>query len=174
MIWGTSFLNNELDEFNELDELNYTEPLLCTETWIINKNLENPFFKCETSSLMLCLQAFPWWASSPTESLQTHHQSLRDFTLEERKTKKTGCANTCISFELGITVFQRSGVFPPVMAGSWNKTVLGFWPVRELALRHKGGRTGRKAAGLSRHEWGFSCFCSHHSHLITTLRPFLM
>jgi hypothetical protein len=25
----------------------------------------------------------------------------------------------------------------------WNKTVLGFWTVQELALRHKDGRTER-------------------------------
>jgi hypothetical protein len=30
----------------------------------------------------------------------------------------------------------------------WNKTGLGFWIVQELALRHKAGRTGRKATAV--------------------------
>ena len=41
----------------------------------------------------------------------------------------------------------------------WNKTVLGFRPVQELALRHKDGRTGRGAEGHSHHEWCFYGFC---------------
>ena len=49
-----------------------------------------------------------------------------------------------------------------MMAVLWNKTVLGFWAVQELALRHKAGRTGRWAEGQSRHEWGILCFFLHH------------
>ena len=41
---------------------------------------------------MLRLPAFCWWASSPLENMQPHHQSRWDFTLTERKTVKTSCA----------------------------------------------------------------------------------
>ena len=39
---------------------------------------------------------------------------------------------------------QRAFFLPP-LAVFWNKTVLGLWPVQELALRHKAGRTGQWA-----------------------------
>ena len=41
----------------------------------------------------------------------------------------------------------------------WNKTGLDFWTVQELALRHKAGRTGRRAEGHSHYEWCFYGFC---------------
>ena len=41
----------------------------------------------------------------------------------------------------------------------WNKTVLGFLPVQELALRQKAERTGCGAEGYSLYEWCFYCFC---------------
>jgi hypothetical protein len=46
-----------------------------------------------------------------------------------------------------------------MMAVFWNKTILGFLTVQELALRHKDGRTVRGAKGHSHHEWCFYCFC---------------
>ena len=59
-------------------------------------------------------------------------------------------------------VFQRKARgFSTMMAESWNKTVLCFWIVRELALRHKVGSAGRPAAGFSHHEWDFYGFCFH-------------
>ena len=53
---------------------------------LINKNLENPFDLVETSSLMLCLHASAF-EQARSLSLQTYHQSLRDFNQDERKTK---------------------------------------------------------------------------------------
>jgi len=52
-------------------------------------------------------------------------------------------------------------VFATMTAEFWNKTVLGFRTVRELALRHKTERTGRWAEGLSRRAWCFYCFFLH-------------
>lgn len=53
----------------------------------------------------------------------------------------------------------KGGVFATMKAVFWNKTVLGFWAVQELALKHKTGRTGRWAKGQSHHEWCFYGFC---------------
>ena len=46
-------------------------------------------------------------------------------------------------------------VFAAMMAMFLFETVMGFQVVRELVLRHKRGRTTRKAVGRSHHEWGF-------------------
>ena len=51
-------------------------------------------------------------------------------------------------------------VFATMMAAFWNKTVLYFWIVQELALKHKTGRTGRWAEGHRHHEWCFLLFFS--------------
>ena len=56
----------------------------------------------------------------------------------------------------------KGGVFATMTAVFWNKTVLDFWTVQELALKHKAGRTGRWAEGHSHREWCFYCFCFHH------------
>ena len=56
---------------------------------------------------------------------------------------------------------QRAFFLPP-LAVFWNKTVLGLWPVQELALRNKTRRTECWAEGHSHHEWCFYCFCLHH------------
>jgi len=45
---------------------------------------------------------------------------------------------------LSMLFFSPKGdVFATMKAVFWHKTVLRFWTVRELALRHKAGRTGR-------------------------------
>jgi hypothetical protein len=44
------------------------------------------------------------------------------------------------------------------MAEFGNQTVPDFWHARKLAFKRKAGSTGRKAAGLSHHEWGFYGF----------------
>ena len=56
----------------------------------------------------------------------------------------------------------KGDVFATMKAVFWSKTVLGFRPVQELALRHKDGRTECGAKGHSLHEWCFYCFCFHH------------
>jgi len=53
---------------------------------LINKNLENPFDLVETSSLLLQRHASAF-EQARSLSLQTYHQSLRDFNQDERKTK---------------------------------------------------------------------------------------
>ena len=55
----------------------------------------------------------------------------------------------------------KGDVFTTMKAEFWNKTVLGFGTVQELALKHKAERTGRWAEGHSNHEWCFYCFCFH-------------
>ena len=54
----------------------------------------------------------------------------------------------------------------------WNKTVLGFRPVQELALRHKDGRTGRRAEGHSLHEWCFCGFCKRRTRIARITRMY--
>ena len=56
----------------------------------------------------------------------------------------------------------KGDVFATMKAVFWNKTILGFRPVQELALRHKDGRTGCGAEGHSHHEWCFCGFCLLH------------
>ena len=38
------------------------------------------------------------------------------------------------------------------------KRIERIWAARELALKHKVGRTGREAEGLCHHDWGFPGF----------------
>jgi hypothetical protein len=52
----------------------------------------------------------------------------------------------------------KGDVFATMKAVFWNKTVLGFWTVQELALWHKDGRTGRRAEGHSLHGGVFIVF----------------
>jgi len=52
----------------------------------------------------------------------------------------------------------KGDVFASMKAVFWNKTVLGFWTVQELALRHKAGRTGRQGRRPQPSWWCFYCF----------------
>ena len=54
----------------------------------------------------------------------------------------------------------------------WNKTVLGLRPVQDLALRHKDGRTGRRAEGHSHHEWCFCGFCKRRTRIARITRMY--
>jgi len=92
-------------------------------------------------------------SSHVASQLKTSFEAKTPLSLKKLRTAKIGFSA------------RRAGFSPLMMAESWNKTVLGFWIVQELALRHKAGRTGRRAVGLSYQEWGFYGFCLHFSRL---------
>ena len=64
--------------------------------------------------------------------------------------------------QANLALLSVFSVFALVMAESWYKTVLYFRAARKLAFWRKTGSAGRKAKGLSHHEWVFYCFCLYH------------
>ena len=116
-------------------------------------------------------ECFSSWASSRVKYPPHIFASCRDVTYFV--SKNIDCChnlkNNSLPFQ-GFNLFNgqirlfspKGDVFATMMAVFWNKTVLGFRPVQELALRHKDGRTGCGAKGHSHHEWCFCCFCLYH------------
>ena len=91
-----------------------------------------------------------------TESLRIFIRVIREIRVQKHRFAKKAAHGQIWFFS------PKGGVFATMKAVFWNKTVLGFRPVQELALRHKDGRTGCGAKGHSLHEWCFYCFCFHH------------
>ena len=102
--------------------------------------------------------------TSPLHCIATPHSQRENATLCTFRSKKgeEPCSPPWEGLGEVPRFFSLKGdVFATMTAEFWDKTGLGFWTVRELALRHKTGRTGRKAAGHSHHAWCFYCFFHH-------------